>query len=240
VKLIDERLRFTATAHPPRQMEFTTRFAFSLPSGVEQSAGVPFVLNYTPWQVAAGAAFDLVREEEQTLAVSGTLLFAAWETYIDRHGDEPSPAYRWGNTFSPTLGARYRVGSISALADVTYSPTPVPEQTGRTNYVDNDRVAGALGGELGFGLFGSEAQVGLQLQAHHLLQRHQTKLPTLTSPTGENLAPELVRDEVPDDALVGNDALAGAQGLQTNNPGWPGFGSQGWIFVGALYLRAML
>lgn len=238
--LFEERLRLTATAHLPRQMEFAAGSAFLLPSGVEQQAGVPFVLNYTPWQVALGAAFDVVHGEDQTLTVAGTVLFAAWSTYIDRHGGDPSPSYRWGDTFSPTLGARYRVGSVSALADVTYTPTPVPLQTGRTNYVDNDRVSGALGGELGLALFGSDAQLGLQLQAHHLLERHQVKLGTPTSPTGENVAPELVKDELPDDALIGDAVAPGAEGLQTNNPGWPGFGSQGWVLVSSLYLRVSL
>ena len=32
--------------------------------------------------------------------------------------------------------------------------------------------------------------------------------------------------------------LAGAQGLQTNNPGWPGFGSQGWLLGGGVNLEA--
>ena len=36
-------------------------------------------------------------------------------------------------------------------------------------------------------------------------------------------------DEVPDDGEVAGEPLAGTQGLQTNNPGWPGFGSQGVI-----------
>jgi hypothetical protein len=41
---------------------------------------------------------------------------------------------------------------------------------------------------------------------------------------------------LPDDAELGGDPLAGAQGLQTNNPGWPGFGSEGWILGATLYV----
>jgi hypothetical protein len=238
--LLHERLRLSAVAHAPRKMGFTTGFGFGLPSGVEQSSGVPFVLNYTPWQLALGAAFDVIHSPEQTLSAVGSLQYATWSTYIDRHGDKPTAAYAWGDVLSPTLGFRYRLGSISALADASYVPTPVPQQTGRTNYVDNNRISASLGGELGFGLFGRDAHVGLQLQAHHLLPRRQTKLPTPTSPSGEIIAPERVRDEVPDDALSGRNPLPGAQGLQTNNPGWPGFGSQGWVLVGGLYMRLSL
>ena len=34
--------------------------------------------------------------------------------------------------------------------------------------------------------------------------------------------------------------VAGAQGLQTNNPGWPGFESEGWVLVSALYFRVSI
>jgi hypothetical protein len=78
--------------------------------------------------------------------------------------------------------------------------------------------------------------VGGQLQAHRLLPRHQSKLPTPTRADGKNLAPERVKDELPDDAELGGDPLDGAQGLQTNNPGWPGFGSEGWILGATVYV----
>jgi hypothetical protein len=50
----------------------------------------------------------------------------------------------------------------------------------------------------------------------------------------------LVKDEVPDDGQVGGEPIAGAAGLQTNNPGWPGFTSQGWITTFGLYLTVTL
>ena len=71
-------------------------------------------------------------------------------------------------------------------------------------------------------------RVGLQLQAHRLLSQQTRKL----IPTGSN--PSLVRDEVPDDAVVSGQPLPGRDGLQTNNPGWPGFSSSGWILGGGI------
>jgi hypothetical protein len=82
--------------------------------------------------------------------------------------------------------------------------------------------------------------VGLQAQAHRLLSRHQNKLPTPTRADGENVTPDLVKDEVPDDAQVSGEPFEGAEGLQTNNPGWPGFASEGWVFASSLYLRVAL
>ena len=50
------------------------------------------------------------------------------------------------------------------------------------------------------------------------------------------------RDNVKDDALITDElpngsvfsttgkAVPGSAGLQTNNPGWPGFASEGWVW----------
>src|SRR5262249_3174313 len=146
-------------------------------------------------------------------------MYAMWSKYIDRHGARPTPSYQWSDTISPTLGARYSIGHIGLLADVSYVPTPVPFQTGRTNYVDNDRVSTSVGGEDGFDAFGSTMHVGLQLQPHFMVPRHQYKIPTPTNASGKNLAPELVTDELPDDAVLAGNPVPGAKGLQTNNPG---------------------
>jgi hypothetical protein len=116
----------------------------------------------------------------------------------------------------------------------------VPAQTGRTNYVDNDRVSGSLGAEYRFSLWKTGMHVGAQGQVHRLLPRQQAKLPTPTRPDGKNLAPELVKDEVPDDTQISGEPLANAAGLQTNNPGWPGFASEGWIFGATIYLAVEL
>jgi hypothetical protein len=237
---LGDQLRLVATAHAPKEVELATKFTFLLASGVEQTSGVPFLMNYSPWQLALGASFDFLPAAEQELSVAASAVYATWSAYVDRHGDRPGQAYPWADTISPTLGVRYRSGMWSALADGSYAPSAVPAQTGRTSYVDNDRVSTALGGELGFALLGTDTHVGLQLQAHRLLPRHQAKLPTPTSPSGDDLAPELVKDEIPDDAQLSGVPLEGAEGLQTNNPGWPGFGSEGWILGSALYVRVSI
>jgi hypothetical protein len=238
--LLKDRLRLSATAHAPRRVQFDIDFTFLLANGVEQTSGIHFLLDYSPWQFAAAASFDFVRAGEQTLSVVTSAAYAAWSTYRDRHGQAPGDAYPWADTLSPAVGVRYRYASFSALLDGAYAPSPVPPQTGRTNYVDGDRLSTSVGAELGFPVFGSELHAGLSLQAHRLLPRHQAKLPTPTSDTGANLAPELVKDEVPDDAQVSGEPVDGAEGLQTNNPGWPGFGSEGWLLGAGAYARVTL
>jgi long-chain fatty acid transport protein len=231
-----KRLRLSATLHTVQKVELASKFTFLLANGVEQASGVKFVLDYNPWKISLGGAYDIVDEADQSLSVSASLLYARWSDYVDRHGFAPTPAYAWSDTLSPTVGARYRLASLTTFADLAFTPTPVPPQTGRSNYVDNDRFSTSLGGEYGFRLWNTGFKVGAQVQWHQLIRHSQTKLPTPTTASGEVVAPERVKDEVPDDAQIGGEPLAAAPGLQTNNPGWPGFSSGGRILGGTVFL----
>lgn len=235
-----KRLRLSVTAHSPQRVELGADFKFLLANGIEQSSGLKFVLDYTPWQIGVGAAYELIRDDAQSLILAGSLLYAAWSAYVDRHGDRPSPAYAWADTVAPVVGFHYRLGRLSGALDLTYAPTPVPAQTGRTNYVDNDRVAATLGVQYRLPLFGTTVTAGAQAQVHRLVPRFQAKLATPTRPDGAIVAPERVKDELPDDAHKSGEPVPGAEGLQTNNPGWPGFGSGGWILGAALYLSVAI
>ncbi len=233
------RLRLTATVHSPQKLEIDTNFTFLLANGVEQAASVSFTHDYVPWQIALGESYDLVRTPTESLTVAGTAIYGRWSDYVDRHSETPDPAYAWRDTITPVLGVRYQRGVVGTFLDTTYQPTPVPPQTGRSNYVDNDRLGFDGGIDYEFTLFDTRLRVGAQLELHRLLPRYQAKLPTPTSPDGRNHTPSLVADEVPDDSVVGTQPLAGSQGLQTNNPGWPGFGSEGWIAGGGVFLSVL-
>jgi len=228
-------LRLTATAHAPEKLELGTGFTFLLANGLEQASELTFVHDYTPWRLAAGASVDLFSQPESRLSLAATLVYAAWSQYLDRHGDEPTPAYAWSDTLSPTAGVRYRFSAVETFLDMAFALTPVPPQTGRTNYVDNDRVSGSAGADLRFTWLGTSMRAGLQLQLHWMVPRHQTKLPTPTQPDGRDRTPELVKDEVPDDAQISGEPVADIEGLQTNNPGWPGFGSSGFVLGGGVH-----
>jgi hypothetical protein len=237
---LGDRVRLSATAHAPQRVELGTSFTFLLSNGLEQSSGVTLVLDYTPWQVGMGGEVALLKDSEQTLALACTGLFSGWSAYVDRHGARPARSYAWADTVSGVVGARYRWQQLSTLLDVGYTPSPIPEQSGRTNYVDNDRASGAVGAEYHFRLLDSDMRVGVQTQLHHLVAREHQKRPTPTRPDGANLAPDLVKDELPDDAAVGGVPISSAAGLQTNNPGWPGFASAGWIIGGSIYFAVSL
>lgn len=237
---IGDRVRLSASVHTPQRIELGTSFTFLLGNGIEQSSGVSFVLGYTPWQIALGGTLDLLKSETSTLSLAATALYARWSSYVDRHGDRPVPAYAWADTLSPSLGLRWRLRAVTTWLDATYVPTPVPDQTGRSNYVDNDRVGGILGADYRFPLFGTEMKLGASFQLHGLMPRYQRKLNTPTVPEGTVVAPDRVKDELPDDAQLSGEPVAAAKGLQTNNPGWPGFSSGGFILAGSLYLTVTL
>jgi hypothetical protein len=233
------RWHFTGTVHAPEKVELGVDFTFLLPNGIEQGTDFMLVYDYMPWQVGAGAAYDLLQRGDDTLTLAATAVYGKWSDYLDRHGEAAVLAYGWYDTLTPTAGARYQHGSTGVFLDAQYKPTPVPLQTGRTNYVDNDRVGAGAGVDYAFSLLHTSMRVGLQAQAYWLVPRRQTKLPTPSEPDGLNHYPTRVVDEVPDDAAVAGLPLAGSQGLQTNNPGWPGFGSHGGILGGGVYLTVM-
>jgi hypothetical protein len=233
------RWHFTATAHAPEKVELNVGFTFLLPNGVQQGSTFPLVYDYMPWQIGGGAAYDVVQTPSDTFTLSGSAVYGKWSDYLDRHGDSPISEYGWYDTLTPTLGARYRHGDATYAFDVQYKPTPVPPQTGRTNYVDNDRLGFGGGVNYAFSMGHTALRVGAQAQVYWLLPRYQWKLPTPAEPDGQNHYPALVADELPDNAQIDGEPIAGAQGLQTNNPGWPGFGSEGVVVAGGLFLSVI-
>ena len=97
----------------------------------------------------------------------------------------------------------------------------MPPQTGRTNYADADRYA--LGGGLlrKSCLLGRIVDVSVGLQVQVLQPRSSWKDPA---------APAPVVDEFPDSIGLDGRPIEASAGLQTNNPGFPGFGVDGWLW----------
>ncbi len=235
-----EGLRLSLTVHTPQKFEVGTNFSFFLSNGIEQGADLHFTHAYLPWTIGTGGSWDAWKHENKKIELAATILYARWSDYIDRHSENPSGAYAWYDTISGSVGARYNVDQTRALLDLAVQPSPVPTQSGRTNYVDNTRIGANLGLDHGFEVFGSILRIGIHAQAHRLLPRTTTKLPVPDSPNGTPTSPELVRDEVPDNAVLSNMPDSAKQGLQTNNPGYPGYSSEGWVLGGGLSLAIVV
>ncbi len=221
-------LSLSATVHSKQQLSIDTTFSALLPSGLESKTTRRAVHDFVPWTFGAGGELELSRGANSRLTGVVSASYALWSYYLDRHGESPATygSYlKWKNTASGAVGARYERGATRLLADLSYVPTPVPPQTGRSNYVDNDRAGVALGVDHSFEFIGLRLRAGVMGQVQTLFKRDQKKV------DGQ------IQDELPDDARTRTGApVAGRAGLQTNNPGWPGFSSQGTIIGGAFTL----
>lgn len=243
-----DRVLVSAAAHTPQRFDIGTGFSAALPDGNEQFADRSATHDYLPWITELGVEVAALQDGRVALDVDAALEFARWTTYVDRQSERPLPAYEWADTLSPTLGARVGVGDWTTFADLAWQPTPVPKQTGRTNYVDNDRASLALGFEHSLQVRRTTLRLGANLRGYWLVERWQDKREPPSNPIaherddrfGAEHYPSLVIDEVPDDASDGLDRrgrpLAGREGLQTNNPGYPGFGSSGYLAAGGITL----
>jgi long-chain fatty acid transport protein len=151
-----------------------------------------------------------------------------WSQYRDRHGE--SPADPWHNTVTVVAGGNFAWRQRRLSFDLGYAPSPVPDQTGRSNYVDNSRVVSSASIESPVKLLGREIEAGFYLFGSVFIPRSVDKDPYAAHP---------VVDEFPNNAInirTGEPA-AGAAGLQTNNPGYPGFDSRGYMLGAGVCLR---
>jgi long-chain fatty acid transport protein len=222
------RLGFTLTAHGPESVRVRSSFTNLLSSGEESGARRSFVFGYVPWRASVGVRVGLFggpnTRAEGTLAALVEL--AHYRSYRDSHDEPPSRDYRFRDVVVPSIGLKLRRGSVAGFIDGSVVPTPVPPQTGRTNYVDMNRCALGLGLEYRFSAAGLAYKLGVTGQLGVFSPRYQKK----RSDGGGRST--LVVDEVPDEARDASKALepaAGAAGLQTNNPGFPGFSSRGLL-----------
>lgn len=194
---------------------------------------IPVVFGYKPLEIAAAFGATLGAVE-----VEMTATFQQWSRYLDHHGERPEEAARFpegyeGVPFNPdrfrfkdrvglALGGRWRVAPWAQLsAGVSYQPSPVPAQVGRTSYADSDLLGVTFGERITLG----DWSLDLAAQLWRLASRTTYKNPAL------------VVDEVPDGvrSLRENKKMPEMEGLQTNNPGFPGFEVGGVLLAGSLF-----
>jgi long-chain fatty acid transport protein len=230
------QLRLTSTLHLPSSSNTTgeNRARFWTDDLYETGESyVPqtfeFSQGYQPLRASIGMAWlsEALSDGLSALQLGAGATLHRWSTYRDRHGERPPDT--WSNTVSANVGGAVAVSERQwASLDLAYFPTPVPDQVGRTNYVDNSRVAASAAFEAP--LPWSGLRLGAYLHGQLMIERKVTK---------RTDARHRVIDEFDDSAvdLVSNEPIAGADGLQTNNPGFPGFSSRGWMLGAGLALR---
>jgi hypothetical protein len=237
VEPVDD-LVFTATLHTRQALVIEAGFSAFLPDGSEQRATRRFSHHDQPWSLALGGEYRMRFRPWHALGLVAGATFTRWSEYRDRHDEAPSGAYAWSDTVSPTVGLRHTRGRTDALLDASWVTSPVPEQSGRTNYVDTDRLALAGGLQYRFAPWGVPLRAGVHARLDRLLPRTDEK----RIPPGGYDGDDLVRDEVPDDAVRKSEtdvAVEPRDGLQTNNPGFPGFSIEGWLLAAGVNLALL-
>lgn len=181
------------------------------------------VVAYSPDQYAIGGNW-----RSGNLMVTADLLWSVWFNYINHQGETPRT---FDNTLSVRAGGEYKTsGDVLFRFGLGWEPSPVPEQTGRTNFVDNDRLVAAIGAGHSIELLGRPVTVSWYVQLHHLFTQEVDKQRLDPAPTCAKGVVALC-DEIADDTLdpTTGQSVPQHQGLQTGNPGFPG-----WLAYGNL------
>ncbi len=178
---------------------------------------------YQPIKFSGGIYYDF-EYRGYKLTPMGSFEWTRWSTYINRHGQKPLD--KWSDTFSGNWGFHLRHKDRKAAIDFTFVPSPVPKQDGRENYVDNDRFGFSVGYVEYFHFDQFSIGGGITSSIQFLLSRKEEKNLSRGEKEGG------IVDEFPDDATNYFDLEGGfpeAEGLQTNNPGFPGWKSKGFV-----------
>lgn len=177
---------------------------------------------YSPETFSGGVGWSPGRFDTQA-----GVEFKRWSNYVGNHSEPTS----FNDTLSPRVGVEYQFSpTLDIRAGAGYEPTPIPPQTGRTNYVGNDRITASFGAGHAFDLWGQPVALDWTLQLQNLIAREVDKKPRDSFPNcGDDVSS--ICDEVPDSTENSETGrpYAEAQGLQTGNPGFPGFSSGGWM-----------
>ncbi len=201
------------------------------PSSWPLVQNVKVVVNYVPAQANVGVA---MQRGALTLAAD-----AAWTAWSQMIGSDGLRGTGFHDTISVRAGAEWISGPSRTLrVGLGWEPSPVPAQTGRTNYVDNDRIRLGVGSSHGLELLGKDVEIGWYAQVHGLLPRDTDKEQLASYPA---CAPGVTSlcDEIPDDTpnpSTGKPEPAFA-GLQTGNPGFPGWQSFGTLLAFGVDVR---
>ncbi len=173
-----------------------------------------YSFSFSPRVLSGGLRFDV-----GDWSISSDAAWYMWSEFRPEFYEGSNDGFN--DTYIVRIGTCY---SPLDWLDVSFGggwiPSPVPNQDGRTNYVDNDKVELALGSN--FNLPWVEGlSVDFHTQFQILLEREQKKSDT---------ASNSIVDEFPDARDIKTDEpLVESAGLQTNNPGFPGYTSSGFV-----------
>lgn len=202
---------------------------------------VSLALNYSPAQLAIGMA-----GEWDKLSLSLDAVYSRWSRYIDTQGravgahrDQGAPGSGFRDVISVRGGLQWLASADRKVRlGLQWEPSPVPDQVGRSSYVDNDRLVTAVGASHALDLLGKPVELQWHLGIHRLIGRDTNKQALAVHPRCAEGVTQLC-DELADDTRDPATGLSSpaATGLQTGSPGFPGWTSQGTLLSLGLDLK---
>ncbi|MAD61746.1 MAG: hypothetical protein CMH49_09610 [Myxococcales bacterium] len=198
--------------------------------GLQGSDSYPFeqslyiITDYSPRQFTY--AFQYINQQK-TQSVNLDLVYTLWSDYLDAHGERVN----FEDVWSPRLGYEYQIHTgQAARLGIQWTPSPIPEQSGRSNYVDNNRFVLSVGSGHEIKIQGKSLTLSWHFQFHGLINRGHQKALSNSYELCQSDTQSLC-DEV-DDSMINPSTqmpYPEAQGLQTGNPGFPGYAHGGLI-----------
>jgi long-chain fatty acid transport protein len=182
------------------------------------------VSEHLPHQVVLSSAYAGPK-----LRASVDATWSDWSSFRDDHDERAG----FHNTINVSAGVEVQVTKATVVrTGAGYRPSPVPNQTGRTNHLDNAMYIFGLGTAYQFLVSGQSLEVGLFGQLQAAVSRTTVKNYSANAPVCGPGVKEIC-DEIPDDTKhpTTGKPMPEVQGLQTGNPGFPGYSSGGWIAV---------
>jgi len=219
-----ETVEVSSALHLPSESRLTGQgqlrfWEFEYPDGQDR-LNQPFELVFMsqPLRASLGVKIEHRVSENSDLEVYGDTQWTQWSRYVARHGETPSD---WSDTVAGAVGLRWSMGPQRLGWAVHYSPTPVPEQNGRTNYVDNTRLATQLGWSWTMLRDGYALNLGVGVQCQRWLSRTHFKT---------HDAIDAIVDEFPESVDARTlEPIPESRGVQTNNLGFPYYSHGGWL-----------
>lgn len=129
---------------------------------------IDFFEFFSPEEFAAGVQAPLAGG-----SVSADAVLARWSEYRTIHNEAPERSFE--DVVALRAGGEWDLGGLALRVGYGFEPSPVPAQTGDTNYLDADRhvLAGGLGVRPVTGL-----AVDIHMRTHVLADQRVDKAPT--------------------------------------------------------------
>jgi len=177
--------------------------------GILEPDSISFFQMWEPSTVVIGASFTPIKPLTVTLDVT----WRKWSDFHTGFDEVLAPPYAFNDTLSIASGIEAKIAKgVFLRGGLGFEPTPIPTQTGPTNYLGANTIIGALGAGLDFrelkGLpFMVDAHVRMRADATQSATKNVGAMP---------------------------DADPTTAGTQIDNMGFPGFRSHAFMFQGGI------